>query len=201
MRSPAAPSVPSVWELYEGAEQLVTDGSFSTLDTADAMRFLRARDHYAATRRDWSVYESALKRALEPTSRWYGYATTDFFGWATPDSRGWDQKALNYFYEPIPAARMLTCPVLNILGEHDTPEAAKISIPLLRRALAEAGDTDVTFRVLPGVNHNLFVARSGIAHEMNRVSDFSPEFFPLVAQWLHRVTRLSYSFSNDATKK
>ena len=111
---------PNVWELYEAADQLVTDGSFSAADTADAMHFLRARDHYTATRRDWPVYEAALKHAIAPGPRWYGYATTDLFGWGTPDSRGWDQKALNYFYDPLPTARMLTCPVLNVLGERAT---------------------------------------------------------------------------------
>lgn len=180
---------PNVWELYEAADQLVTDGSFTAADTAEAMHFLRARDHYAATRRDWPVYEAALKRAIAPGPRWYGYATTDLFGWGTPDSRGWDQKALNYFYDPIPAARMLTCPVLNILGERDVPAANAISVPLLKRALAEAGDTDVTFRILPGVNHNLFITTSGNEHEMDRVSGFSPEYFPLVLEWLTRVVR------------
>ena len=71
------------------------------------------------------------------------------------------------------------------------PAARAISVPLLERALAEAGDADVTFRVLPGVNHKVFITRSGNEHEMDRVSEFSPEYFPAVLHWLIRVVGAS----------
>ena len=44
-------------------------------------------------------------------------------------------------------------------------------------------------RVLPNANHNRFLSKSGNEHEMDSVSQCSPEFFPLVTEWLERVVR------------
>jgi pimeloyl-ACP methyl ester carboxylesterase len=173
-----------VWEYYETANQLVTEGRFKAKDTAAAMSFLRARDYYAQTRRGWATYDSLVKIAVAPESKWFGYATTDLFGWAKPDSPGWNQKALTYFDDPLPTLRTIQCPVLSINGEYDTPPALAISVPLMRRAFAEGGNRDVTIRILPHANHNLFLTRSSNEHEMDNVAEFSPEFFPLVTSWI-----------------
>jgi dienelactone hydrolase len=174
----------NVWEYYETANQLVTDGRFNAKDTAAAMSFLRARDYYAQTRRGWATYESLVKIAVAPESKWFGYATTDLFGWAKPDSPGWNQKALTYFDDPLPTLRTIHCPVLSINGEYDTPPALAISVPLMKRAFAEGGNRDVTIRILPHANHNLFLTKSSNEHEMDNVAEFSPELFPLITSWI-----------------
>lgn len=183
------PLAANVWEYYEAANQLITDGRFSARDTAAAMSFLRARDYYARTRRGWSTYDSLVKVAVAPGSKWFGYATTDLFGWAKPNSVGWDQKALTYFDDPLPTLRTIRCPVLSINGEYDTPPALAIAVPLMQRAFAEGGNRDVTIRIFPHANHNLFLTKSSNEHEMDNVSAFSPEFFPLVTSWIESKVR------------
>jgi pimeloyl-ACP methyl ester carboxylesterase len=125
-----------------------------------------------------------VKVAVAPGSKWFGYATTDLYGWAKPNSVGWDQKVLTYFDDPLPTLRTIQCPVLSINGEYDTPPALAISVPLMTRAFAEGGNLDVTIRILPHANHNLFLTTSSNEHEMDNVAEFSPEFFPLVTSWI-----------------
>ena len=55
-------------------------------------------------------------------------------------------------YDPAATMRRVTTPVLILTGEHDQ-QAVPAQVPLMEAAFKEAGNTDVTARVLPGINH------------------------------------------------
>jgi uncharacterized protein len=170
------------WSLLEGEGQLRSDGRFSENDIRQAMEFERLRDRYMRTRQGWDEYAAALSLAVKQP--WYNYPTTDLFGYRTPDSRGWDAEVKFYFYDPVPSLRSLRGPFLGIYGANDPASSNARSIAAIRDALSAAGNHDVTLRVLPGANHNMFDTPSQNAAELPRARRFAPSFFPLILTWV-----------------
>ena len=80
-------------------------------------------------------------------------------------------------------------PFLGIAGALDDPPATKLSMAAMREALVAAGNKDVTLRVIPHANHDLFEAVSGNNADLPRVKRLAPQFFPLVEKWLEEHTR------------
>ena len=176
---------PAEGELLDSEDQLHTDGRFSDVDIAEALAFQRARDRYMRTKEGWEEYAAAQKKAVERP--WYGYPTTDLFGPERPDDPEWHNKALYYFYDPSPALRRLRCPFLGIAGALDTPAATERSMAAMRSALTSGGDKYFTLRVLSQANHDSFEATTGNTEKLNGVKVFSPEFFPLITDWVRKA--------------
>ena len=176
---------PAEGELLDSEDQLHTNGRFSDVDIAEALAFQRARDRYMRTKEGWEEYAAAQKKAVERP--WYGYPTTDLFGPERPDDPEWHNKALYYFYDPSPALRRLRCPFLGIAGALDTPAATERSMAAMRSALTSGGDKYFTLRVLSQANHDSFEATTGNTEKLNGVKVFSPEFFPLITDWVRKA--------------
>lgn len=173
---------PAEGELYDSEDELRSDGRFSEADIQQALAFQRARDRYAQTGQGWDEYAALFKIAL--TKPWYNYPTTDLYGASKPDSPFWKIKARTYFYDPLPALRRVRCPFLAVRGGVDDPAGGKLGLAAMRKALAEAGNRDVTMRVIPHADHNLFDAKSGNSEELPRTKRIAPEAFPLMSRWL-----------------
>lgn len=178
---------PAAGELYDSEDQLRSDGRFSEADIQQALAFQRARDRYAQTGQGWDEYNSLLKIAI--TKPWYNYPTTDLFGAAKPDSPFWKNKARTYFYDPLPSLRRIHCPFLALRGAVDDPEGGKLAIAAMKKALSEAGNRNVTMRMIPRANHELFEARSGVSEELPRTKRFAPGVLSLMTRWLEEQTR------------
>lgn len=56
-------------------------------------------------------------------------------------------------YDPIPVLEQVICPVLAIFGERDLLLPVEASVAAVERALAKAGNHDVTIRVFPHADH------------------------------------------------
>ena len=178
---------PAQGELYDSEDQLRSDGRFSEADIQQALAFQRARDRYAQTGQGWDEYNTLLKIAI--TKPWYNYPTTDLFGAAKPDSPFWKNKARTYFYDPLPALRKIHCPFLGLRGGVDDPKGGKLAIAAMKKALSEADNRNVTMRMIPQANHELFEARSGVSEELSRTKRFAPGVLPLMTRWLEQQTR------------
>jgi pimeloyl-ACP methyl ester carboxylesterase len=87
-------------------------------------------------------------------------------------------------YDPLPALEKLTCPVLALYGELDTIVAARANGDRMERALAKAGNQDVTVTVLPRANHHFFAASSGGPGEIARLRGFAPGYLEVGLNWL-----------------
>ena len=177
---------PAEGELHDSEDELRSDGRFSEADVQQALGFQRARDHYAQTRQGWDDYSRLLKIAV--SAPWYNYPSTDLYGASTADSPFWKNKARTYFYDPLPALRRIRCPFLAVRGAVDDPLGGKLAMAAMRKALAEAGNRDVTFHVIPHADHNLFDAKTGNSAELPRAERIAPYAFPLMTNWLQ--TRL-----------
>ncbi len=177
---------PAEGELLDSEDQLHTDGRFSDVDIAEALAFQRARDRYMRTKEGWEEYAAALNKAVERP--WYSYPTTDLFGPERPGDPEWHNKALYYFYDPAPALKSLRCPFLGIAGALDTPAATERSMAAMRSALTSGGDKYFTLRVLSQANHDFFeTTTTGNTEKLNGVKVFSPEFFPLITDWVRKA--------------
>ncbi|MGH2584313.1 MAG: hypothetical protein ACRDJE_05310, partial [Dehalococcoidia bacterium] len=84
----------------------------------------------------------------------------------------------------VPALRQVNCPVLELYGEIDQFIPAHAIIAVMERALTEAGNRDVTFRVLPRAYHSLIETEMGREEEMPRFKRFAPGFIETVLGWL-----------------
>ncbi|HEX7051134.1 MAG TPA: alpha/beta fold hydrolase [Longimicrobiales bacterium] len=88
-------------------------------------------------------------------------------------------------YDPEPALRRLTQPVLAIYGEHDVQVPADENAPLLARLLDADTRDDRTVRVLPGLNHLLQPSRTGLPEEYPVIeTTIAPTVLDLVAGWV-----------------
>ena len=178
---------PAAGEMFDSEDQLRSDGRFSEADIQEALSFQRARDRYMQKGEGWDEYSALLKIAL--TKPWYNYPTTDLFGAAKPDSPFWRTKARTYFYDPLPALTRLHCPFLALRGALDDPRGGKLAFAAMKQGLAKAGNKDVTMRMIPGANHELFEA-GGNSEDLPRSKRFAPTVLPLMTRWLEaRTTR------------
>ena len=94
-----------------------------------------------------------------------------------------------YEYDPAPALRMLTVPVLAVYGELDTQVPAAMNAEAFSEAVAEADNSDHTVVTLAGANH-LF--QEAVTGSLNEYAELEPEFVPgfmeSISDWILRRT-------------
>jgi len=173
---------PAEAELLDSEDQLRTDGRFTPEQIREAVRFQALRDHYDRTGEGWDDYIEARKHAV--TQAWYNYPGTDLFGPSLPTAAMWKVKAKTYFYDPRPTLASLRQPVLSLFGALDTPVGVKKNLDSIREAIGSSSKARLTVKVFAGANHDLLEATTGNGAELDRVTRFSPEFFPFVTRWL-----------------
>ena len=86
-------------------------------------------------------------------------------------------------YDPEPALRSLTIPVLALFGEKDLQVPPAQSVPVLRRATAQ--NPDVTVHVFDDLNHLFQHAETGLVSEYARIEEtFAPEALAMIGDWI-----------------
>jgi hypothetical protein len=94
---------------------------------------------------------------------------------------------MKYFlvYDPLPALRDLSIPVLALNGEKDTQVPPTENLWPVEEALKEGGNPDVTAEVLPGLNHLFQAAETGLPTEYAGIEEtFSPAALEKIATWI-----------------
>ncbi len=93
-------------------------------------------------------------------------------------------------YDPGPALRKLHCPVLAMNGELDVQVSARQNLPVIAKALEDAGNRDYEIVKLPKLNHLFQTATTGSPSEYAAISEtISPVALDILAQWILRHTR------------
>ena len=88
-------------------------------------------------------------------------------------------------YDPRPALREVTVPILALNGELDLQVDAMQNLPEIGKALMEAKNLDVTVRTLPGLNHLFQSTESGSPSEYAEIEEtFSPDALEIVSSWI-----------------
>lgn len=88
-------------------------------------------------------------------------------------------------YDPRPALRKVTVPVLVMNGELDRQVSPDQNLPEIEKALKDAGNTDVTIRLMPGLNHLFQKARTGSPSEYGSIDEtFNQEAIDVISNWI-----------------
>jgi len=88
-------------------------------------------------------------------------------------------------YDPAPALRKVTCPVLALNGEKDTQVPSKLNLPAIRQALQEGGNRHFETDELAGLNHLFQHCKTGAVGEYQGIEEtFAPEAMEKIATWI-----------------
>ena len=88
-------------------------------------------------------------------------------------------------YDPAPALRQTTVPVLALFGELDLQVPAALNSEKMDQALREGGNADYTIETLPRANHLFLAATTGSPSEYATLEkEFVPELLPRIADWI-----------------
>jgi pimeloyl-ACP methyl ester carboxylesterase len=88
-------------------------------------------------------------------------------------------------YDPRPALRHVHVPVLALGGDRDFQVPAGENLRAIGSALDEAGDKDVTVRLMPGLNHLFQHAATGGMEEYGAIAEtLSPEVLDIITHWI-----------------
>ena len=88
-------------------------------------------------------------------------------------------------FDPSTALKQVQVPVLAINGELDLQVSAKQNLPIISKALKEAGNTDYTTLELPKLNHLLQTCQTGHVREYGEIEEtISPSVLELISGWI-----------------
>jgi pimeloyl-ACP methyl ester carboxylesterase len=92
-------------------------------------------------------------------------------------------------YDPRPALRKVTCPVLALNGAKDVQVDVSVNLRAIEAALKEAGNKDVTIRELPGLNHMFQTCQTGAVSEYFAIEEtLAPVVLETLADWITKRT-------------
>jgi pimeloyl-ACP methyl ester carboxylesterase len=95
----------------------------------------------------------------------------------------WFRFALTF--DPRDALRQVQVPVLALNGSLDLQVPHHQNLPEIEKALREAGNPDVTIRMLPGLNHLFQRAEKGTVEEYAQIEEtVAPEVLELIREWI-----------------
>lgn len=88
-------------------------------------------------------------------------------------------------YDPRPALREVTVPVLALNGALDLQVPVDMNLPVIEKILKESGNRDVTAKSLPGLNHLFQTAKTGSPSEYTKIEEtMSPEVLQMISGWI-----------------
>jgi len=163
-----------------------SEGKFSEPDIAAALAYTRLVFRVAASGADgsgdgWPELQAATARARG--ARW---ADQVQLAESEKDVAGWRIQR----FDPAPILKRTRVPVLALFGEKDTFVPPAENADLMRAYLREAGNTDVTIVVIPGLGHSSFAGQSLRGGDWHWPYGYwvwdkqSPAFMETVMGWL-----------------
>lgn len=166
-------------ETYRTGALMAADG-FAAADIELARAFQRQKFQVARTGLGWEGLDSTMARLRRDSVRWFpGYGT----GAATRTLAGLRLfGVLQFNYDPRPDLRRIRVPVLVIMGGNDLVFPPDVVVARMRESLAQAGNRDVTTRIVPGASHGLMAVQTARGRPFRRA--ISPEFLRTLTDWV-----------------
>jgi hypothetical protein len=95
-------------------------------------------------------------------------------------------------YDPAPALAKVRCPVLAVNGELDLQVPPAQNLPAIGKALIQGGNQNHTVLELPGLNHLLQTAKTGLPSEYAQIEEtMAPGALDTIATWIRKKTGLA----------
>ncbi len=138
----------------------------------EAIAFNKLWMRVARTGRGWQYFVEQQAKGRRENKPWFFQIGGDI---TSLKQLRWDWDHILAF-DPLPALKKVTCPVLGVFGELDTSTSAQTAESNMRHALSEAGHKDFTLRIFPRASHSLAEMPSG-----NRMA---PGVFETLRSWL-----------------
>jgi hypothetical protein len=92
-------------------------------------------------------------------------------------------------YDPRATLRKVKCPVLAINGEKDLQVLPKENLAAIEKALREGGNSHVTVKEFPGLNHLFQTCTTGAPTEYGKIEEtFAPAALEFIADWIRKQT-------------
>jgi pimeloyl-ACP methyl ester carboxylesterase len=94
-------------------------------------------------------------------------------------------------HDPRESLRQVKCPVLALSGSLDLQVPPKENLPEVEKALRAGGNSEVTVKELPGLNHLFQEARTGAVEEYGAIAQtMSPVALDELTGWLQKQFKL-----------
>jgi pimeloyl-ACP methyl ester carboxylesterase len=109
------------------------------------------------------------------------------------DRKRFESGVITVGYDPRPCWEQVRCPVLAIFGDKDASCPVERSAEVVRRGLAQAGNTDVMIKIFPRADHPITVSDTGGPQEAARRRrdrkdgagpEFAPGYLDTMSDWL-----------------
>jgi pimeloyl-ACP methyl ester carboxylesterase len=162
-----------LWQtlLYQ-VEATMRAGGAPNTDISQALAFTKRWLRVAQTGEDYELYQQqrqAVRNDKKPWLFWWndGFTSLQQMRWV------WEHLLK---FDPLPALKKVTCPVLGVFGELDLSTDASAAVTNIRHTLSAAGRKNFTLRIFPKAGHSLAEMPSG-----NRMA---PGVFDTLRQWL-----------------
>ena len=101
--------------------------------------------------------------------------------------KGLDSPWFRFFltFDPRPTLAKVRCPVLALNGEKDLQVPAKENLQEIRNALERGGNTRVTVKELPSLNHLFQTCKTGAVSEYGEIEEtFAPVALQSISDWI-----------------
>jgi uncharacterized protein len=93
-------------------------------------------------------------------------------------------------FDPRPTLAKVRCPVLALNGDKDLQVPPKENLAEIRKALEQAGNTQVTTKELPGLNHLFQTCKSGTVAEYALIEEtIAPAALKVIGDWVVEQVR------------
>lgn len=93
-------------------------------------------------------------------------------------------------YDPAKTLEKVKCPVFAIIGSKDLQVSPHENMEALKKALTKGGNTGLTTKELPGLNHLFQECETGLPGEYNRIEQaISPIAMSEMLNWLKKQIR------------
>ncbi len=184
----AAPATKGEDSLLNQSELIARAGGLSDKQIATSLNFDKEAYDLVRKEKDPAVLMEKLKGLVKES----GFDSAIPPAALEPQLRMMTSPWFRFFldYDPLPNLRGAKSPVLALYGEKDLQVPPKINLPLLQKALAEAGNTQADTRQLPELNHLFQHAYSGSPAEYAAIEEtFSPEALRIIGEWVLSRTK------------
>jgi pimeloyl-ACP methyl ester carboxylesterase len=144
---------------------------------------------------DLKLATENLKKAYEEMVKAMPEADRKAMAEADPNSSRVTMLASPWFryfltFDPRPTLAKVQCPVLAINGEKDLQVPCKENLEAIDKAIRSGGNTRVTIKELPGLNHLFQPCITGAPSEYGSIeTTFDPAALKIVGEWILEQTR------------
>ena len=179
----AAPASNGEKTLLRQSELIARAGGMNDAQMAQSLDFDRKVYALVREEKDRGVLESKIQELVKASGLDEVMPAAALTGQIHAMSSPWFRYFLEY--DPLPALKKVKCPVLALDGEKDLQVPAKENLPVLRNALEESGNPDVTVTELPGLNHLFQHCNTGSPTEYGAIDEtFSPAALAIIGDWI-----------------